>query len=73
MILATAHFRFADLGLDFGLAFVLALALGFALAFGLAAAAFFAVPPVMNGDGVFLPVRERLPSTERPPPSIIFA
>src|ERR1700730_10097272 len=52
MILATAHFRFADLGLDFGLAFVLALALGFALAFGLAAAAFFAVPPVMNGDGV---------------------
>src|ERR1700736_5109760 len=66
-ILATAHFRFADFDLDFDLALALA------LAFGFAAAAFFAAAPATNGDGAFLPDRERLPSTERPPPSIILA
>src|SRR5579863_7415175 len=68
-ILATAHFRFVDFDLDFGLAFGLA----FDLAFVLALAAFLAAAPAMNADGAFLPERERLPSTERPPPSIILA
>src|ERR1700689_2094842 len=78
-ILATAHFCFADFDADFGLALalvldlVLALDLVFVLVFGLAAGAFFVGAPAMNGDGVFLPDRERLPSTERPPPSIILA
>src|ERR1700730_2032599 len=78
-ILATAHFRFADFDLDFdlalGLVLVLAFVLAFALAltFGFAAPAFFAAAPPTNGDGAFLPDRERLPSTERPPPSIILA
>jgi hypothetical protein len=54
-------FDFLDLGfLDLG------------LAFDFAAPGFFAAAE-MNLDGAFLPVRERLPSTERPPPSIIEA
>src|ERR1700758_5521748 len=62
MILATAYFRFAVL--DFGLLF----------AFGLAADFFFpSAPAARNFDGVFLPERERLPSTERPPLSIMSA
>src|ERR1700728_3396643 len=66
-ILATGHFRFADFDLDFDLAsgLVLALvftwALTFALVLFLAAAFFFGAAPPMNGDGAFLPDRERLP------------
>src|ERR1700758_705001 len=61
MILATAHFRFADFDLDFGLALALvpvsALAPRFALAFAFgfalfAAEAFFAGASATNGDGV---------------------
>ena len=77
MILATAYFRFAVLrlaGLDFGLLdFWLLLALALAAGFFVAlfavffAAPLFASPPERNAEGLFLPVRERLPSTERPP------
>src|SRR5208283_3562110 len=63
-ILATAHFRFADFDLDFDLAFV------FGGTFVLAAETFLAAAE-MSFDGTFLPDRERLPSTDRPPPSII--
>src|SRR5579863_760301 len=83
MILATAYFRFAVLrlaGLDFGLLdFWLLLALALAAGFFVAlfavffAAPLFASPPERNAEGLFLPVRERLPSTERPPPSIMSA
>src|SRR5579872_5408000 len=56
MILATAHFRFADFDLDFDFDF------GFDLDFALAAA--LALPPAaINVAGAFLPERERLPST----------
>src|ERR1700722_18707028 len=78
-ILATGHFRFAcfvwvfDLVSGLGLALVFSLVLSFGLVLFLAAAAFFGAAPPMNGDGAFLPDRERLPSTERPPPSIILA
>src|SRR5262249_21360283 len=80
-ILATAHVRFADLDLDFGLLFLLAVGLLSAEALALAAltfevfapAAFFPAAPAINDAGLFLPVRERLPSTDRPPPSIILA
>src|ERR1700723_2070679 len=58
MILATLHFRFADLDLDFGLdlATGFALALVFALSFGFAAAFFFFVGSLFerNFDGVLL-------------------
>src|ERR1700677_1876096 len=68
-ILATAYFRFADLDL---LDFDLGLGFSFGPAFGMVV--FFAVgAPAMNFDGTFFPERERLPSTERPPPSIILA
>jgi hypothetical protein len=72
-ILATAYFRLADLDLlDFDLDW--GFDLGLAFAFGFAAADFFAAAaPAMNFDGVFFPERERLPSTDRPPPSIILA
>src|SRR5580704_2957330 len=72
MILATAYFRFADfdLGLD---AFAFGLILAFGFVFALAAALFFGAASARNFDGVFLPDRERLPSTLRPPPSIILA
>jgi hypothetical protein len=74
-ILATAYFRLADLDFDLlGLGLGFDFGLGFAFAFGFAAADFFAAaPPAMNFDGAFFPERERLPSTERPPPSIILA
>src|SRR5579863_6804019 len=76
MILATAYFRFAvlrltALGLDFGLLFAFGLAATFFFAAGFAA--LFDSPAERKGDGLFLPVRERLPSTERPPPSIMSA
>src|SRR5487761_1330340 len=62
MILATAYFRFAVLrftALDLGLLF--ALAAFFTLA------AVFVLPAERSAEGLFPPVRERLPSTERPP------
>src|SRR5215469_14745031 len=60
MILATAHFRFADFDLGLDLAFdVLAFACGLVLA---AAFFFTGAAPERNFDGVFLPERERLPS-----------
>src|SRR6516225_4601805 len=84
-ILATAYFRFVDLDGDFDLASLLALLAAFSLvlpgaltaaglAFALFALAdFLPAPLAINDAGLFLPVRERLPSTERPPPSIILA
>src|SRR5215472_10989268 len=62
-ILATAslHFRFADLVFDLG------------LALRLAEADLLAPPARRCSEGAFLPERERLPSIERPPPSIIAA
>src|SRR5689334_2060397 len=61
-ILATAHFRFADLAFDFGLDLVLRLPADLPRP---------AAP--RNFDAAPLPERERLPSTERPPASIIAA
>src|SRR6476659_5653826 len=69
MIFATAHFRFAedlDFGLDFDLDF------DFELAFDLAFDADFAPALALAAD-LSLPERLRLPSTERPPPSIMAA
>src|SRR6516164_5700625 len=71
MILATAHFRFADFDLDFG--FDATLPLAFAFATFLTPAALLGAAPAIKAAGVFLPERERLPSTERPPSSIILA
>src|SRR5579872_1576747 len=78
MILATAYLRLAGLDfglLDFWLLLALALAAGFFVALFAVffAAPLFASPPERNAEGLFLPVRERLPSTERPPPSIMSA
>src|SRR5215469_18448201 len=55
------HFRFADLVFDLG------------LALRLAEADLLAPPARRCSEGAFLPERERLPSIERPPPSIIAA
>src|SRR5579871_6913691 len=68
MILATAYFRFAvlDFGLDLAFGFDLGLALADALLFEGAARE-------RNFEGAFLPDFDRLPSTLRPPPSIIDA
>src|SRR5689334_909265 len=63
IILATAHFRFADLAFDFGLD----------LALRLPAADLPRPAAPRYLDGAPLPERERLPSTERPPASIIAA
>src|SRR6476619_2023609 len=75
MIFATAHFRFAedlDFGFDFDLDFDFELA--FDLAFD-AEAAFDAdfAPALALAADLSLPELLRLPSTERPPPSIMAA
>src|SRR5262249_24122909 len=56
------HFRFADRVFDLGLALLLRLP-----------AADNLLPARSDFEGAFLPERERLPSTERPPASIIAA
>ena len=67
-ILATASLPFRSFGFGLGatwLCFDSCLALG--------PAAFFAAAAERYFDGAFLPERERLPSTDRPPPSIMLA
>src|SRR5262249_3510141 len=86
---APAYLRFAALDRVFDLALLFALLLALLAAFALilpdafaagdfafalfALADFLPAPPAINDAGLFLPERERLPSTDRPPPSIILA